>query len=208
MRCYLPPMEREVGADSANQLPARSVGVPESSADRSAVWSAWIAAAAAIVAAAAGVMGVAFTNSQSHTEAALDRRAAAYADYLGGLAEFNELMWSASAWSGDEAPSLVPEDNSKFWASAQQLQSELETSYVRASLATTDQRALERLNALRTDQQAAFLQYKCGAGLQQDGCGSTVTMAHAQIVEGLTKWSAKLEEAKQALLAYARTALN
>lgn len=188
--------------------PSGSAPPEHPSGNKAVLVGAWVAAVAAVAAAAVGLWGVGLTNGNAHTEASLERRAEAYAGYLGHLAEFGEFIWAASAWSGDGAPSPQPADLTQFWGTAQQLQADLEASYLRASMATTSSESIQIIDGLRADQQAAFLAFKCGAELQRSGCEPNAAMTHEQLTARLSEWGAKLEKAKRDLVAEARKALN
>lgn len=155
----------------------------------------------AVVGALVAISTVTITVQNQHNEAAIDRRSQAYATYLGEIADFSKFAWAASAWAGTGAPAKAPSNLDGFWKNAQTLQVRLESDYYKALLVTRDPKDGEigrQLERIRDLQQGVFLDFKCGADLQEVCPGRKRSMTNAEIRNLLLTWSSKFESARVA----------
>ncbi|MFC6706777.1 hypothetical protein [Flexivirga alba] len=186
-----------------------------------AATTAWIALAAVLGGALIGVGGSLLatrnTNNATHTEAANARRSAAYSAYLGELAKFNEMVYSAASFSGTNKPQNSPDATAgrkAFWPVATQSAENLQSDYVAAMLATapSNKDATAVLTDISNGEQGEFKHFKCAANLQSENCtinGKVVSLeTNKELMEELRVWSFKNGKLEQKLLDASRKALN
>ena len=171
---------------------------------------AWVTLMAALVAAVGSIWASTVATNSAHTEASITRRSDAYVTYLGDLAKFNEFLWTNSAWAGRGAPAARPADLTAFWDTASQLQANLESDYLRATIATNGGQLQQELAGIRISHQAIWLEFKCKAAIQE-ACPKDEKFAPATnsaIAASLTEWSTTTERAKTSFVDLAKVDLR
>lgn len=165
-----------------------------------AVVSALVAVAALIVSSVVGYQSISVQRdlardalAAQHDQAVRADRAAAYAGYLGSLAQFNEFIWANLTWAGNDAPSKPPSEEmmqAKFWEPAAQLQAELGADLARARMYTFESGPDQELTDLDAAQNRVFLEFKCMANRQDASTcqGVAGDATNAQIQRVLEDW--------------------